>query len=302
MDVDSQSLNASLTRLTLTAKPWVGAMFSALETTTLNDVFREHHVNSVWTGQGGDHLFLQTSLPFGVCDYAALKGYRPGVLRSLRDSARVSKLSYWRTASVLWTKDLDLIERAFSRTPIAKNMFLTNEVRSVINPEYLRHPWMTEADSLPPGQRLQIASLCEVLNRHRPISERAVTYEHHPLLSQPLIELCLRIPSYVHLYGGIDRAVERAAFRDLIPVSIVTRRQKGHSSFFILTVIRRSREYLRELVLGGILTERHIVDRHAIEPYLDARRPIDGAHFWPFLSCIAAELWIQNSINCGVSV
>lgn len=300
---DAQRIDESLIHVPLTAKPTVSGTIGSLEMALLNEIASRFKASSVWTGQGGDHLFLQIPLPLGPVDYAALQGFGLGLLQSLHDAVRVSKWSYWRAARLLWDKDLDFSALVIRDVAIAKHPFITPHVRSRVIPEKLMHPWMLNTASLPIGQRAQIAALCEVLNRHRPLPGLEHTHEHHPLLSQPLVELCLRIPSYIHLHGGVDRAVERAAFADLVPKEIVTRQDKGMSTFSVLDIINRSSEYVRDLVLDGILVKQGILDRSSLEPYLTGKRPTERATFWPLLSSIAAELWVQNWRNsCGKTV
>lgn len=296
---DSQVIDDALTHLPLTSKPTVSGTLGVLEASLLDTLSDRICANSIWTGQGGDHLFLQTPLPFGPVDYAALRGFGPGLLRSLRDAVHLSGLNYWETARLLWRKDSELVTRAFGAAAAGSQPFVVSEARSHILANRLSHPWIDNATSLPPGQRLQIAALSEVLNRHRPLPGLERTYKHHPLLSQPLVELCLRIPSYLHLHGGIDRAVERAAFADLIPERIATRRQKGQSTFSILEIIHRSSEYVRNLLLDGVLAREGILDRVALDPLLTGQRPVESSTCFPLVSCIAAELWIRTWINHG---
>lgn len=294
---DDRRIDDHTTNVALTAKPTIQATFGNRETPFITDFCRRLNVSSIWTGQGGDHLFIQTSLPLGAADFAALNGIGPRLLRPLHDSVRLSKWNYWSALSLLWSKHADLPTRATHSDPITKHPFITPDVRSRVHPDDLLHPWTLDAKSLPPGQDFQITSLSDVLNRHRPLPGIEAVNQHHPLLSQPLIELCLRIPSYLHLYGGIDRAVERAAFTDLIPSQIATRRQKGQATLSVLELIHRSRGYLLGLTLDGVLVKEGIIDRAALAPFLSGHRPTDTTSLLPLLSCIAAEVWVRTWHN-----
>src|SRR3546814_18425449 len=57
-----------------------------------------------------------------------------------------------------------------------------------------------------------------------------------PLLSQPIVELCLSIPTWQWVRGGRDRAVARAAVADLLPALIAQRRTKGGPTGFLRRV------------------------------------------------------------------
>lgn len=294
---DEQVIDEALTDLPLTAKPTIPGTLGFLDVSPLYGLAGQLGADSIWTGQGGDHLFLQVSSPVGPLDYVFLRGFRLGLLKSLRDAVRLSKLNYWHLVKLLYTKDFHLTLRGLGEVPTSKQPFLTVEARSRVYREYPVHPWMAHEKPMPPGQCLQIAAASAVLNRHRPLLSAQRIHEHHPLLSQPLLELCIRIPSYVHLNAGVDRAVERAAFADLIPSDISGRLQKGQSTFSLLEAIHRSRQYVRDLLLGGILAQEGILNRASLEPYLNGQQPIELSNFFPFLSCIAAELWVRSTLN-----
>lgn len=299
MFAERQMLDDALEHLPLAAKPTIPGTIGTLGIALVNELAAKYGASSVWTGQGGDHLFLQTTLPVGPLDYAALRGYRLGLLTALRDAARLSRYDYWRIAAALWKENPGSAADGLNRAAGGENSFVAADVRSRASSCRLVHPWTASTQSRPPGQRLQVTALSEVLNRHRPLPGLQRVFEHHPLLSQPLIEQCLRIPSYVHLNAGVDRAVERAAFAALIPQRIANRRRKGQSTFSILEAIHRSGDYVRDLLLGGVLAREGILDRISLEPYLNDQRPVELKSLFPLLSCIAAELWTRNALNSG---
>src|SRR3546814_16146244 len=81
---------------------------------------------------------------------------------------------------------------------------------------------------------------------------RAVSPPHiAPLLSQPIVELCLSIPTWMWISGGLNRAVARKAFEGRLPAIITRRTHKGGPGGFDLAIYRRNRaallEHLREI-------------------------------------------------------
>lgn len=294
----SQRIDDSLTQQPLTAKPTLTNAMGRVESSLFSDIAKRTNASCIWTGQGGDHLFMQMPVPLGPIDYAALEGYGLGLLRSIRDAVHISSWNYWRVARLLWTKDYHFASALTGVPNAAENPFVRVEAGARVSAEKLMHPWMLNTKSLSLGQRVQVRLLSQVLNRHRPVPGLERTLHHHPLLSQPLLELCLRIPSYIHLRGGIDRAVERAAFADLLPKEIAERREKGQSTFSVLEILHRSNAYIRDLILDGVLVKSGILDQNSIEPYITGQRPTDERTFWPLLSSIAAEIWIRNWRSC----
>ena len=112
------------------------------------------------------------------------------------------------------------------------------------------------------------------------------------------MELCLRIPAYVLLSGGTDRAVERAAFSDVLPEPIKRRQNKAAVATTLMAKIRESLPFLSGLLHDGILVKEGILDRSALTPYITGR-PLKSDHLWPFLSAIAAEVWARKWSEAG---
>ncbi len=159
---------------------------------------------------------------------------------------------------------------------------------------YTAHDWRMDAADIPRGKQMQIFFLAELLNRHRPMPNVEPVPEHHPLMSQPLIELCLRIPSYQLLRGGRQRALARDVFADRVPDEILRREDKGDTTTVVTDMIRRSEPFIRELLLDGMLVKHNVISRKALEPYIVQGQSFRVEHIWPLLSCIATELWTQT--------
>ena len=144
---------------------------------------------------------------------------------------------------------------------------------------------------------MQIRFLAEVANRHRPIARLERAPQHHALLSQPLMETCLRIPTYLLLRGGRERALARHAFADRVPSQILRRRDKGSIMSHATEMLRRSQPFLRELLLGGVLAEAGVIARKELEPYIVRGQSFREEHMLTLLACIAAEVWARTSAH-----
>src|SRR3546814_19190936 len=81
-----------------------------------------------------------------------------------------------------------------------------------------------------------------------------------PLLSQPIVELCLSIPTWHWIADGRDRAVAHAAFSNRLPRTINVRQQKGGPAESQLSTYSTQRDCLHALLLpvylagAGIMT------------------------------------------------
>ncbi len=277
------------------AKPSPIVVFGMLDIDVRNELSRRLGADAIWTGQGGDHLYYQVNDPVGGGDFIRNHGVRRGLVAAVRDAARVSQISFWSVARSTW-KHLGPRKRWMPEGLTDRKAFFVN--RDALPEDltsYMLHPWAGTAQELPHGKQLHIYLLGELVNRHRPIGNLEYAPEHHPLISQPLMELCLRIPSYVLLSGGTQRALARLAFTDVVPPAILAREDKGGTTNFIVSLIRNSAPFLRELLLDGFLAQERIINRQALEYYLDESHPMRIEHLFPLIACITSEVWVRSS-------
>ncbi len=280
------------------ARPSVSVLFETLCLQFHNLLAQQYDAEATWTGHGGDHLFFQSSMHFGAIDYAHARGAVSSFWPAVRDAVRLSGMPYWQ---VLWQTALYGWLRAQWRLDASKRrraIFLRPELSRNIA-EYVEPPWSSASADLPAGKRVQIAILAELLNRHRPIPGQYAP-QHHPLLSQPLMEVCLQIPTYTLLRGGRDRALARDAFSDRVPPQIIARTGKGTTTSSLMRLVRRSASFVKDLVMEGELIREGIVDRTALEPYVAHGRPVDQWTVSPLLSCIVAEIWLRKWTAAGL--
>ncbi len=291
------AFDARLLDLPIAAKPSYPQCSRAIQLDVINREAARHRADAVWKGQGGDHLFLKSSEVPSLEDYVADRGVRWGLLSVARDAAALSAQPY---ASLL--KSALLARRA--RRARSRRQALpcvgqeAHFVRVDALPEdlahYLAHPWVLAAEGLPRGRQYQIYLLSDVVSRHRPLPRREFADEHHPLLSQPIVEHCLRTPTYVHLHGGRHRALARDAFRDDVPAQILHREDKGTTTTLVAETIRRCGAFLCELLLDGALVRERLVVRSELEACLRDGRALRPAQLPPLTACIAAEVWARR--------
>src|SRR5260370_86648 len=76
------------------------------------------------------------------------------------------------------------------------------------------HPWLKQSRRIAPGSYALLFGLITVLSSKclSPFSGSHGPIRVSPLVSQPLLEIALRIPTYLHCRFSQDRAVARAAF------------------------------------------------------------------------------------------
>lgn len=240
--------------------------------------------DTIVDGAGGDNVFgfLNTAAP--AVDAWRIKGAL-AALRTLRDVADVHGCTVWAAGRSAMRNGL---RRTVRRWP-EDCRFLAESGR--MTPE--SHPWLATSRAVLPGMadRLRmIVGIHHFLADPSPLAPTAL----HPLLAQPLVELCLRIPSWMWVHDGRDRSVARAAFRGLVPGAILNRRGKGSLESMVMTGYMAGRRELERFLVDGQLAALGLIDRPAVQAYLrETKEPRDLGHV-RLLEIAAAEQWLRS--------
>src|SRR3546814_517267 len=116
----------------------------------------------------------------------------------------------------------------------------------------IRHPWLIPpTGDVLPGKAAHIAMVLRAQYSLDAYSERAGLPVIHPLLSQPVIEHCLAIPTWLQCAGGCDRSIARQAFKPDLPAKVIERRGKGSPQGFIYQIFYRFADEIRQRILDG---------------------------------------------------
>ena len=221
------------------------------------------------TGQGGDSVFFQAPDPLVAAD----RFHRQG-LRALHP-AYLAAVGRWTRHSA-WT---------------VGRLALRGRPRPPVGP---RHRWLEEDPDLPPGKRGQLERFvnCQLFWTDCLRARQAPLL--NPLLSQPIVEHCLGVPSYRLTLGERDRGLARRAFAERVPPSIIDRRDKGDLSHFYGRVVRESAPTLAAFLLEGRLVANGVLDRADLEVDLDPARLLwrEGAN-QPLLAAVV-EAWARH--------
>ncbi|MCG8371354.1 MAG: asparagine synthase-related protein [Proteobacteria bacterium] len=257
---------------------------------------RSHRVEAVFSGRGGDHFFQRSRNVHIGAEYARHHGVRGDFFRVVSDTSRFTDKPIW---SVLATAVLSGVLR-MSANPydiVEAPPLAGRRTRDAVHRDAIRHPWVDSARNLPGSKRQQIFNVIDSQAfRHMPDHYADIV---HPLISQPIIELCLRIPSYVLTYDGIDRALVRQAFRGAVPARILARTTKGATTGYFVGLLVRNVAVLREYLLDGLLSDQGLLDRDAVAEALTERSLIrDGTSLSAVLSAFRAEIWARSWADC----
>lgn len=250
---------------------------------------------ALFTGQGGDHLFLSTRTPLVFADYIRGRDSHYHFKQMLFWTAQLSRKSIWsvlaQSAPYAVGKESTsyFLEHFASRmTAVNKNAFKQPSLADRL-PD-----WVVQPKGLPPAKFQQINQLFHMIHMRETLDQTGHREFVHPLISQPLLELSLRIPTYALLAGGRDRGTARLAFAGNVPSAILDRTTKAAASEFYSRYIQANAEILLRSLASGELANRELIDTEVLRSFMrnDAFRTARyGRMLLPYY---AIEAWLSS--------
>jgi asparagine synthase (glutamine-hydrolysing) len=287
-----------LQNLRPSARPWF-YMYEMEHGRFEFDLAGRHGAGGLFSGAGGDGVFFQARADLAVTDYLFAHGLSTGLLRTAIDAARVSRQSIWPLLARAWRArlfgarwDPIAITKPLSRTLVNAEL-----VASVKRDSTFAHPWFTPEAirGVSPGILWHVMSASLPSAFYSSFQRGSYPDRILPLLSQPLVELCLRIPTYLLIESGWDRALARRAFERDLPPAIIRRRAKGRADQHMRNILDANLDFVREFLLDGLLVQRGFLNRAALETYLTRERsPADFQYGEILQEHICTEAWLRS--------
>lgn len=255
----------------------------------------ERGADAVLTGYGGDQLFYQERAQWAPGDFLHRRGLRPGFLRIALDAAQMDQVSVWRVlreaaSAYLVQNRWSVLEEAGRMRPLLVPEVIREAQRSA---EFV-HPLLRHARGAPSGKLWHAHQVSQPFDFYDPLGDENGAERISPLYAQPLIELCLRIPTYVLTQGGWDRAVARRAFYEDLAPEIRNRRHQGGLEEPARQTLEHNRGLLRELLLDGYLVRERIIDRAKLAEVLSGRATHIAAGPGELLEYAGIEAWLRR--------
>jgi asparagine synthase (glutamine-hydrolysing) len=268
-------------------RPSKKAFMAALEA-ALFAAAAEVGTDIVFDGNSGDNLFcfLHSSVP--VIDRIRQEGVGRGTFDTFHDMCLVTgcdirsmaratiRRLFRQSSNLAWLPD----HRLLSRRDDSPNDYdpLT--------------PWLDSAIKIADGKKDHLALIMRSqLHVHGLAADGLPRFS--PLASQPLVEYCLGVPTWLWCAGGKNRAVARAAFANRLPREIVERTSKAGPDSFIHSYFKTHAKLLRELLMDGLLAHHEVIDREAVN-YAFKAPAGDGENMLRLLDLCEAECWSQS--------
>jgi asparagine synthase (glutamine-hydrolysing) len=274
----------------------VGRLQALAYDAAVRSVALEQGADAFFSGNGGDNVFAFNYSAAPIVDRLLAEGLSMGAFSTIGDVCALTGANLrealafayrvWtrRTRGYRWNRDPDFLHRDIVASLQDKDLF---------------HPWLDAPAGALPGQMSHLALLLRTQQQLEGYDRTSGLPVVNPLMSQPVIECCLGIPSWQWISGGKNRSVARFAFEGRLPELILSRQSKGGPDAFCHAIIEIRRGEIQDRLLNGHLAKRGIIDRTALEGVLFDRTPdLGGAHV-RIMAFLDTEAWIDHWLDRG---
>ncbi|WP_225008095.1 asparagine synthase-related protein [Novosphingobium percolationis] len=252
---------------------------------------RSAGITAFVSGSGGDCVLCSAVSAAPAVDAIRRCGIGETAWNTIDALARIHHTNIWSVARMAWQQARS--GPLHSRWQIVPGLLAADRVPATA-PE---HPWFDEPAHVLPGKRSHVRGVLASLAHVDGFGRHTVAPSRFPLLSQPVVETAMRIPSWLWVSEGRDRAVARHAWRDILPPVVLERRTKGGLDTYAIEAVIRSRSDLHSFLLEGHLAANEVIDRQKVDAALN--RPVrrtDPAAY-QLLQLADVETWARAWIG-----
>ena len=250
----------------------------------------EMPIDAHFSGNGGDGIFCSIRSAVPLLDHFRSERPSTAIGKTVRNISSLTGADMFTVLKHAWARHR---RAGGAHVPRYSELGLERELVERIEAQGFSHPWLLPPADALPGKTVHVAFLMRAQKSIELYPRRSAPPHIAPLLSQPIVELCLSIPTWHWIADGRDRAVARAAFSNRLPKKIVDRSQKGGPAEFNLSIYSTQRDRLHEMLRGGALAAAGIIDIS----FLDEREDMSwrgNAREQRILSFAAAESWARR--------
>lgn len=245
-----------------------------------------HDTAAYYTGGGGDSVFcyLRTAAP----STDAWRSHHFGTaITAVKDLASLHQCTFWKAGRLTLSK-----LRRPPRSPFHEDPSFLAPTSACVEPE--THPWFAAPSHALPGDRERIFDLAgnQIFENQAARGYRRPL--RFPLLSQPVMETCLRAPSWMWIAEGRNRAVARAAFSDLLPPEVGNRQSKATYMSYLGAVYERNKQQIQDFLLSGRLMSQGLLDAQAIGTFFSKPLLARDRTFLRMFDLCMVENWVRH--------
>ncbi|WOF44541.1 asparagine synthase C-terminal domain-containing protein [Sphingopyxis indica] len=246
-------------------------------------------IGAYFAGNGGDNVFCAMRSAAPLADRFLAGGMPPGLFATARD---IADLTGTGLAEVVRHGVARVRRWREGHRPRRDLRGLGPSGRAAVLSSTDQHPWLSAPAGSLPGKASHVAMLARAYRSIELYPRDVAPPQISPLLSQPIVELCLSIPTWYWVRGGRDRAVAREAVRDSLPTLIVERRTKGGPTGFVRRIFEAQRDDAIAMLSRGKLVAAGLLDPDWLGSAATNSWHSDGGDL-RLLSFAAAESWVR---------
>ncbi|CAL4869357.1 hypothetical protein MMA231_03649 (plasmid) [Asticcacaulis sp. MM231] len=246
-------------------------------------------IDAFFSGIGGDNVFCFTQSATALVDRFRSEGLGLGLVQTFADICHQNNASAGAVFRMAFQRyvDADPTYRFHGET-----RFL-GPAAAHVSDSPLSHPWLHAPKAALPGKAAHIAMLAGLQGTIDGLP-RDHAPQILPLISQPVMETCLRIPMWKWIAGGRNRSVARAAFARRLPKALIERTSKGGPNSFAYTVMEHHKDLVRERLTTGRLAQEGLIDARAVYEALAPNALIKPLDHMRLSDLAEAEAWVRH--------
>lgn len=253
----------------------------------LDNAREELGADVVVDGNNGDNLFCYLHSAAPIVDRLRAERLGAGVVETLFDMCRITDCSL--PTMVAATGRRLVHGGARDRWPPDRRLLADDVSHAGSTP---LTPWLDERSGERSGKRDHLLLLMHAQNHLHGVTGSLRRFS--PLASQPLVEFCLGVPTWLWASGGRNRALARAAFADQLPAAVLARTSKAGPDSFIRMAFAHNRARIRERLLDGLLASHGLLDRAELDRALGVDEFKDALIIDRILDILEAENWARS--------
>ena len=253
----------------------------------LADCAHELEADCVFDGNGGDNMFCFLHSAAPVVDRLYAEGLGRGVFDTLVAMCRATEADI----STMARASLRRLRRGAAGERPADTRLLAADGSAQAGSD-LMPSWRGLDFGGQSGKRDHLELIMRTRNRTHGLGVGPRRFS--PLMSQPILEFCLGMPTWLWFEGGINRSIVRKALSGFLPPELLARTSKAGPDSFIRRAFDHHRIVLRERLLGGLLERNGIIDREEVEHALEADTSYKGSIVYRLLDLAEVENWARS--------
>ena len=243
----------------------------------------------IFDGNGGDNLFCFLHSAAPITDRLCSEGPGRGSWATFLDMCQVTGCDAFAMARAVLRR---LMRRADPDLWPADTRLLASVPDCLADIDTLT-PWLETEVGRHRGKRDHLALIMRAQHHLHGLGAAGLP-RFSPLMSQPLLEFCLKVPTWLWCAGGINRAPARAAFARDLPREIVRRTSKAGPDSFIRRSFSDNRPTIRAMLLEGLLARQGLLDLAAVEQALGVDSLAGDSIIYRLLDLAEAEAWARS--------